>query len=265
MAGVSARSGDGSPTLAHVVLGGVARYQTFARRPSTHRAAARRAAPRDNDVMNTPSEPLSNRPGTGKGHWLNWRLRISMTVVAVVVVGVAVVAIAAVAAFLLASADPHSDWIPVYQDILKTSFGALAVGGLGGLAKVIFDQHRTREAAEADQRRRDEAALADERKAREAAEAELRDRRYRFISTLVDVSHDIDTAKLHIRANRSVKSWTDMVNERIVPARSRLGNMSHELSNWTSTVIRWSPRPAGSVPGSLLPPDDTDGHCGAAR
>ena len=176
--------------------------------------------------MNTPSELSSNLPATGK-----------MTVVAVVVVGVAVVAIAVVAAFLLASADPHSDWIPVYQDILKTSFGALAVGGLGGLAKLILDRHRTLEAAEADQRRRNEAALADERKAREAADAELRDRRYRFISILVDVSHDIDTAKLHIRANRSVKSWTDMVNERIVPARSRLGDMSHELKNWTDAGL----------------------------
>jgi len=166
------------------------------------------------------------------------------TGVAVVVVALLVVAIAVVAALLLASADPNSAWVPVYQDVLKTSFTALALGGLGGLVKVILDGYKTQEARiaearklqedeEAEQRRRLDATRADELKAREADAAELRDRRYRYITTLVDVSQDIDTAKLHIRANRSVKSWTDMVNERIVPARSRLGNMSHELSNWT--------------------------------
>jgi hypothetical protein len=80
------------------------------------------------------------------------RLHVSMTV-AVVVVGVVVAAIALIAGLLLANAWPNSDWIPVYQDVLKTSFGALAVGGLGGLAKLIFDQRKAQEAAADEQRK----------------------------------------------------------------------------------------------------------------
>ena len=131
------------------------------------------------------------------------------------VAGAAVFAIALVAGLLLATAWPNSDWIPVYQDVLRTSFAALAVGGLGGLARLIIDQ----------------------RKAQEAAAGELRDRRYRFISTLVEVIYDIETAKLVIRANRSVKSWTNMVNDRIVPGCSRLADMTHQLSNWAEAGL----------------------------
>ena len=152
--------------------------------------------------MNTPPE-LSNVPVGGKGQWLRGR----PLVIAVVVVGVAVFAVALIAGLLLANAWPNSEWIPVYQDILKTSFGALAVGGLGGLAKLIFDQRKAQEAA-ADEKRKERDTAADE----------LRHRRYGFISTLVEVIYNIETAKLVIRANRSVTSWTDMVNERIFPA-----------------------------------------------
>jgi hypothetical protein len=153
------------------------------------------------------------------------RLHGSMTV-AVVVVGVVVAAIALIAGLLLANGWPNSDWIPVYQDVLKTSFGALAVGGLGGLAKLIFDQRQAQEAAAAKQRKSDEAA-ADE----------LRDRRYRFISTLVEVIYNIETAKLVIRANRSVKSWTEMVNDRILPGCSRLADMTEQLGNWAKAGL----------------------------
>jgi hypothetical protein len=131
-----------------------------------------------------------------------------------VVVGVLVVALALIAAFLLASAKPGSGWIPVYQDVLKTSFQALAIGALGGLAKLIFDQRK--------------AALEDRDK--------LRDR-VSYISTLVTVSHDIDTARLVMLTNRSVKSWTDMVNDRIIPAHSRLRDMTHQLIGWAEAGL----------------------------
>lgn len=134
--------------------------------------------------MNTPSEPLSSVPASGKGHWLHWRLRVSKTVVAVVIVGVLVVAIAAVAALLLANAWPNSDWFPVYQDVLKTSFAALAVGGLGGLAKLIFDQ----------------------RKAEQDRVDKLRDR-VGYISNLVGLVHHIDTVRQVLRVDRSVRQW----------------------------------------------------------
>ena len=70
----------------------------------------------------------------------------------------AVVGVAMAAALLtglrLATTGADSNWIPVYQDVLKTSFQALAVGSLGGLAKLIFGQRKTREAAAAEPRDR---------------------------------------------------------------------------------------------------------------
>jgi hypothetical protein len=160
--------------------------------------------------MNARPE-LPNVPVDGQGQWLRGRPLL----IAVAIVGLAVFAIALTAGLLLANAWPNSDWIPVYQDVLKTSFGALAVGGLGGLAKLVFDQCKDREAA------------ADE----------LRGRRYRFISTLVEVIYNIETAKLVIRADRSVESWTDMVNDRIIPGCSRLADMTEQLSNWAEAGL----------------------------
>ena len=144
----------------------------------------------------------------------------SPLIVATAVVGL-VVALVAVVAFVLLVTGGASDLIPVYQDMLKTSFQALAVGVLGGLAKLIFDQRKAREVEDTELR-----------KAREAAETELRDRRYRFISSLVELARAVDEARLVIRANRSVRSWTDMINDRIIPARARLRDITHELWNW---------------------------------
>lgn len=156
--------------------------------------------------MNTPSEPLSNVPASGK------------TVIAVVVIGVLVVAIAVVAGLLLANAWPNSDWLPVYQDVLKTSFQALAIGALGGLAKLIIDQRKAQE-----------AAVLDERKAEQDRVDKLRDR-VGYVSSLVGVGQDIDTARQVVRV--SMWSWTDMVNDKILPARSRLRGLIFDLSAW---------------------------------
>jgi hypothetical protein len=191
-------------------------FRWFAPRLTTGHVWPQQLGPRDNDLMNTPPE-LSKLPVNDQARWLRGR----SLVIAVAIVGVAVFTIALIAALLLGNARPNSDWIPIYQDVLKTSFGALAVGGLGGLAKLVFDQHKAQE-----------AAANEKRKEREAAADELRDRRYRFISTLVEVIYNIETAKLVIRANRSVRSWTDMVNDRILPGCSRLADMTHQLNNW---------------------------------
>jgi hypothetical protein len=145
--------------------------------------------------------------------------------VATAVVGVTIAAITVIAFSRLVSTGTARDWIPVYQDVLKTSFAALAVGALGGLAKLVFDRG----------------------KARAAAADELRDRRYRFISTLVEVIYDIETAKLIIRANRSVKSWTDMVNDRIIPGCSRLADMTQQLINWAEAGLPCSMTPRVSL------------------
>jgi hypothetical protein len=46
------------------------------------RSLAPAATHRDNDVMSTLPEPVSDVPATGIGHWLRWRPHASMTVVA---------------------------------------------------------------------------------------------------------------------------------------------------------------------------------------
>jgi hypothetical protein len=155
-------------------------------------------------------ELSSNTQGGERADWRRWLL-----LVGTVVVGVVVATIAVTAWLHLRSTGAETDWTPIYQEVLKTSFAALAVGALGGMAKLLFDQ----------------------RKARDAAATELRDRRYRFISTLIEVIYDIETAKLIIRANRSVRSWTDMVNERIVPGCSRLADMAQQLINWADAGL----------------------------
>jgi hypothetical protein len=158
-------------------------------------------------------------------------------------VGVLVIVVAAIAAVRLAGAKTGSRWIPVYQDVLKTSFQALAIGALGGLAKLVFDRRKAGEAEAAKQRRREEArakeeqqraelAMADARTAAAVAETELRDRRYRFITSLVELARTVDEARLVIRANRSVRSWTDVTINRIIHARSKIRYVIHELQNW---------------------------------
>jgi hypothetical protein len=79
--------------------------------------------------------------------------------------------------------------------------------------------------------------VAEKRKERDTAADELRHQRYGFISTLVEVIYNIETAKLVIRANRSVTSWTDMVNERIIPGCSRLADMTQQLINWAEAGL----------------------------
>jgi hypothetical protein len=63
--------------------------------------------------------------------------------IATAVVGVTIAAIAVIAFSRLVGTGTARDWIPIYQDVLKTSFGALAVGGLGGLAKLVYFSNKS--------------------------------------------------------------------------------------------------------------------------
>jgi hypothetical protein len=139
------------------------------------------------------------------------RLVISTAAVLLVVVASAVLA-----GLHLFSTYTDSDWLPVSEEVLKISFQALAIGALGGLAKLIIDW----------------------RKAREVAQTELRDRRYRYISSLVELARIVDEAPLLVRADQSVKSWTDVINDRIIPAHCRLRDIIHELRNWDGAGLR---------------------------
>jgi hypothetical protein len=153
-------------------------------------------------------------------------------VVGVAGVGLVVVATAAASIFYLATAGGKADWLAISKEALKITFQALAIGALGGLVKLIIDRRNAEVAKEEEHRRRDELAMADERKAAEIAGTELRDRRYRFIISLVELARAVDEARLVIRANRSVKSWTEVTIDRIIPARSRIRLVIHELQNW---------------------------------
>jgi hypothetical protein len=137
-------------------------------------------------------------------------------------IGIVVFAIAIIAMTLLATAPAGSPWVPVLQEIVKVSYQALAVGALGGLAKLLLDRHRDREAQE-NERRRD----------REAQENELRERRHRYITIVITASHQVDNAQMAMLANRSVLTWTTIVNNDIIPARTQLRQLKHSLRNWT--------------------------------
>jgi hypothetical protein len=129
------------------------------------------------------------------------------------VVALVVVASAAAAAIALASVGRQSPWVPVLQGVLTTSFQVLAVGALGGLAKLYLDS----------------------RKVAELARDQLRDRRYRYITMVVSSSHQIDNARMSLYANRSVRTWSAIVNEEIIPARTQLRQLTHDLRNWSET------------------------------
>jgi hypothetical protein len=144
--------------------------------------------------------------------------------VATIAVGTAVVAVAVTASVVLATTDIDARWVPVLQNIVTVSFQALAIGALGGLAKLFFDGRHDRE----------------------AKQGELRERRYRYITGVVEASHRIDNARLLLRANRSVRTWSDIVNNDVIPARTQLRQLAHDLRNWTEAR-----RPVFSTSGPI--------------
>jgi hypothetical protein len=147
-------------------------------------------------------------------------------VIATVALGAVIVFSTIVALILLVTQSSDSVWTPILQDMLKTAFQALAVGALGGLAKLLLDRRKAKE-AEADELR----------KAKEAKADELHDQQRRYIDTLVGVSHDVDNARSLISANRSVRTWTDVITGTIVPAKTRLRDIAHELTNWGESGV----------------------------
>lgn len=121
------------------------------------------------------------------------------------------ITVALTAAALLATANLDPQWVPVLQDMVTISFQAMAIGALGGLAKLFFDGRRERE----------------------IHQDEIRERQHRYINGVVDASHRVDNARLVLRANRSVRTLSDIVNNDIIPARTQLRQLTHDLRNWT--------------------------------
>jgi hypothetical protein len=137
----------------------------------------------------------------------------SLVTVATFVVAAAVAGIAFASAVVLGRLDATNPWVPVLQDFLKTAYQALAIGALGGLVKLIMD------------RRRKHLEAAAELQARERA------RRQAMTAQVTTASHQVDSARFLIAANRSVKSWSEAITGPIDIARSQLRSMAHEITN----------------------------------
>ncbi len=147
------------------------------------------------------------------------------------------ITVALTAGALLATANLDPRWVPVLQDMVTISFQATAIGALGGLAKLFFDGRRERE----------------------VQQNEIRERQHRYINGVVDASHRVDNARLVLRANRSVRTWSDIVNNDIIPARTQLRQLTHDLRNWTE-ARRPVFRSGGSIADLL---EDMYGYLGA--
>jgi len=57
----------------------------------------------------------------------------------------------------------------------------------------------------------------------------LRQRREALIRRLIDLTHEVDLARLLISANRSVKTWSEQMILKIIPAFTELRDLAHDL------------------------------------
>jgi hypothetical protein len=135
----------------------------------------------------------------------------SILLAATVAIAGAVAVIAVVALLLLQFAGPSPSWTPVLQDVLKTAYQALAVGALGGMAKLVIDNRRDQQ----------------------IAAAELRDRRRSMLESVAAASNRVANARLMIKANRSVKTWSESINGSVVEAHTTFRGLAHALTNWS--------------------------------
>jgi hypothetical protein len=107
----------------------------------------------------------------------------------------------------LGTDDP---WRDVAQGVLKTAYQALIIGALGGLLKIWIDQARQRA----------------------AEQRELVRIRTELIEGVVHCSHRLDTGRTLLRANRSVRTLSDVMTDIVIPARVQLREISHDLRTW---------------------------------
>lgn len=68
----------------------------------------------------------------------------------------------------------------------------------------------------------------DQLRAREAELTAARERRESHVRRLIDLTHDVDLARLLISANRSVKSWSEQMIDRVIPAYTELRDLEHD-------------------------------------
>jgi hypothetical protein len=130
---------------------------------------------------------------------------------AVVAVGLAIWAASGLSG--LGVDDP---WRDVAQDVLKTAYQGLIIGALGGLLKISIDQGRQRA----------------------AEQQELVRIRTEVIDGVVRSSHQLDTGRTLLRANRSVRTLSDVMTAIVIPARVQLREIAHDLRTWHDADVR---------------------------
>lgn len=132
------------------------------------------------------------------------KVRKSGTIYSPAAIAVIVAACVLIVAFLLTG---DKGWEPIWLEIGKlcAQFFILVVFGI--LVSITLDQLKAKNAEE------------------RAAQA----RREDHIRRLIDITHDVDLARLLIWANRSADSWSEQMAGRIIPAYTKMRDLSHDL------------------------------------
>ena len=105
-----------------------------------------------------------------------------------------------------------------YGDVARLSYQAVVIVALGVLAKRALD--------DAADRRKD----AERRVGAEKREAELRImRRSEYVRRLIDDSHVVDRARMLVRANRSVLTWSNQMDN-VIDAYVDLRDVRHDIA-----------------------------------
>jgi hypothetical protein len=135
---------------------------------------------------------------------LNGKFRVGAVTTAAVAMTIVVVLIGVAAWLSLDEAGRRG----VFGKIAELSYQFVVVVLLGTLLKKVIDD-------------------AQERRVVLAAQ---RDQRAGFVRRLVDVSHRVELARVLVRANRSVKTWSEQMNERVIVAYIGLRDVLHDLN-----------------------------------
>lgn len=68
----------------------------------------------------------------------------------------------------------------------------------------------------------------DQLRARHADERAAKARQEDHVRRLIDITHDVDLARLMLFTNRSLRSWSKQMTERIIPAYTAMRNLVHD-------------------------------------
>jgi hypothetical protein len=91
-----------------------------------------------------------------------------------------------------------------------------------------IDDARDQRASREDEIRQQDDQQARKMERRRTQEAQRRERQRSYVRRLVDDSHGVEMARMLILANRSVKTWSEQMNQRIIAAYIDLRDIRHD-------------------------------------